>query len=240
MSDNQNIPINQLRLFSTAPHPCSYLDEEATTLFIDPDAAINLDTFSYLNERGFRRSGNHIYRPNCLNCQACMSYRLKCKAFKLSKSQKRVLSKASKLNFEISAQIQTSTHYSLYQRYINARHKDGDMYPASKEQFDSFINNHLGSTFFLNAYDQEKLVACAVIDQVFNGLSAVYTFFEPEYTDTSLGKLMILKEVELAQNAHLDHLYLGYWIKSSEKMQYKADYRPGEIFLNKRWIGLKP
>ena len=238
MSSARDKPIEQLRLYSTAPHPCSYLDEEASTLFIDPEADIDLATFSYLNERGFRRSGPHIYKPSCLNCQACLSYRVLVDEFQFSKSQKRIIRRNQDLSIKVSNSIDTPSHYKLYEQYINSRHQDGDMYPASEEQFRNFLANHLGNTFYLEASLNQQLIAVAVIDECQNGLSAVYTFFDTAEQQRSLGQFMILQQLQLAARFELPYLYLGYWVKHSQKMAYKSRYRPAEIFLNQRWVQL--
>ncbi len=241
MTNNIDKPIEQLRLYSTAPHPCSYLDEEASTLFIDPDATIDYRTFSYLNERGFRRSGQHIYKPNCLNCQACLSYRVLADEFTLSKSQKRISKKNQDVDFSISHNILSHEHYSLYEKYIEQRHSDGDMYPASYGQYQSFLGKHHDNSFYLEARIDEKLIAIAVIDQCDQGLSAVYTFFDPcpSLNQRSLGQLMILQQLSMVKNSpEMRFLYLGYWVKGSPKMEYKSNYKPAEVFLNRRWIRL--
>lgn len=230
----------QLRLFATEAHPCSYLEgEEASTLFVDPDADINLNTFAYLNERGYRRSGLHVYKPNCLNCQACLSYRVICDKFTPSKSQRRVMGKNNDVKISLSSDVLTDEHYALYQAYINVRHEDGDMHPANEEQYESFIGNHLGHSVYLEARIEGKLVAVAVMDDCTNGLSAVYTFFDPSLRSRSLGQLMILKQILWVQNLNNgQYLYLGYWVKNSAKMTYKSKYQPGEIYFNKRWMPL--
>jgi arginine-tRNA-protein transferase len=237
-SDNEK-PIDQLRLYATAPHPCSYLDEEASTLFIDPEADIDHRTFSYLNERGFRRSGQHIYKPNCLNCQACLSYRVIANSFKASKSQRRIFNKNKDVKVTTSSNILSSEHYLLYESYINIRHKDGDMYPANQDQYESFLGNHIGHSLYLEARIDGQLVAVAMMDDCINGLSAVYTFFDPTLDNRSLGQFMILEQIEwVKRSAHFKYLYLGYWVKNSPKMIYKSKYQPGEIYFNKRWIPL--
>ncbi len=239
MTSNNEKPIEQLRLFATAPHPCSYLDEEASTLFIDPEANIDQSTFAYLNERGFRRSGLHIYKPNCLNCQACLSYRVKANDFKPTRSQRRIINKNKDITIITSSNILTSEHYQLYQKYINTRHKDGDMYPANQEQYENFLGSHLGHSIYLEARHNEDLVAVSIMDDCLTGLSAMYTFFDPTLNARSLGKYMILKQIEWVKKLpNTEHLYLGYWIKNSPKMTYKSNYQPGEVYFNKRWIPL--
>ena len=131
MSDDQD-QSKKLKLFATAPHPCSYLDEqEASTVFIDPDADINQSHYTYLSECGFRRSGHFLYKPDCMNWQACISLRLPVNAYQFSRSEKRILNKNRDLQVFRSQHIFDDDYYQLYANYINHRHRDGDMYPPS-------------------------------------------------------------------------------------------------------------
>ncbi len=129
--------------------------------------------------------------------------------------------------------------YSLYERYITLRHADGDMYPPTREQFDSFIADCREDTAFLHFYRENTLMAVAVCDQMGDGLSAMYTFFAPEEDQRSLGKLAILAQIQACQQKQLPYLYLGYWIRDCQKMRYKTDYRPIELLISRRWLRLK-
>ena len=132
--------------------------------------------------------------------------------------------------------LTSNASYDLYERYINSRHRDGDMYPASMEQFESFIKMKTLDTRFFLFYLQKELVAVSVTDMLQQGLSAVYTYFDPDLTDRSLGNYVILWQIEKTRSTGLPYLYLGYWIKNCPKMQYKSTFRPLELLVDKHWI----
>jgi leucyl-tRNA---protein transferase len=125
--------------------------------------------------------------------------------------------------------------YDLYARYIAGRHGDGDMYPPSKDQFRSFLLSQWSDTLFVCSYLDDALIAVAVTDRQPHGLSAIYTFFEPDLPERSLGVWSVLQQIELARRLGLPHVYLGYWIRNSDKMDYKTDYRPVELMVNGHW-----
>lgn len=228
---------DDLKLFATHPHPCSYLDDqEATTLFIDPEADVDIDLYSSLSGHGFRRSGNHIYRPYCQDCSACISVRVPVQRFNASRSQKRCLKNNTDLALIETQQPDVNEHYQLYERYINERHLDGDMYPPDKNQYLEFLNNPIGCTHYIEMRLENTLIGCAVSDRLTNGLSAIYTYFCPSQQQRSLGKFAILHQIQRTQELNLPYLYLGYWIKNCEKMKYKSDYRPLELLINQKWV----
>ncbi len=228
--------LETIRLFATPPHECSYLaGEDATTIFIDPATGIDQALYSALSEQGFRRSGAHIYRPHCENCQACVAARIPVAAFKPNRQQKRCLKRNSDLSLSTIDSIDSDEHYGLYQNYINSRHRDGDMYPPSREQYDSFLTSEWGLTLFIEFRLEQRLLGVAVCDRLDNGLSAVYTFFDPAEKQRSLGAFAILSQIRVTQQAGQDYLYLGYWIKGCQKMDYKTQYRPLELLVNQQW-----
>ncbi|MEP1594568.1 MAG: arginyltransferase, partial [Halieaceae bacterium] len=139
------------------------------------------------------------------------------------------------LRVEQSTDIQDDDCYDLYRRYIEQRHADGDMYPPDREQYESFLNNAWDCTRYFRFYHEEQLLAVAVVDEMVDGLSAIYTFFEPEALQRGLGTYAILWQVEKAREMGLEHLYLGYWIENCQKMAYKSEYQPLELFSNSRW-----
>ncbi len=228
--------LSNIRLFSTHPHECSYLDDaEATTIFVDPDITISQDLYSQLSLRGFRRSGEHIYRPHCASCQACTPARIPVEQFKMSRQQKRCWKRNQDLRLNSVSSLNIEQHYPLYERYINARHQDGDMYPATQEQFESFLASNWGLSTYLEYWREDELLAVAVTDQLEDSLSAVYTFFEPTQHKRSLGVFCLLSQIEMARKQSYRYLYLGYWIKDCQKMSYKTDYQPVELLINGRW-----
>lgn len=241
MSQDSQI-YKRLRLFKTAPHPCSYLDDkEAGTLFVDPEQEIDLETYTYLSERGYRRSGDYMYRPDCLNCQACISIRIPVAKYAFSRSDKRILNRNQDLAVRKLASIsEDAKFYNLYEAYINQRHQDGDMYPANYKQYQGFLNNPYDTTEYQGFFLGKELLAVAVVDRLKNGLSAVYTFYHPDpsHDKRSLGTYAILWQLQEAKRRELDYVYLGYWIKQCRKMNYKTRFRPAEILINQRWLTL--
>ncbi len=231
--------LSTLKLFATQPHPCSYIDgEQATTVFVDPEASIDVNLYSQLSLLGFRRSGGHLYRPQCSNCQACMSCRIPVDLFQPNRSQRRCLHKNDDLDLTVAPRIDTQEHYQLYSRYIEHRHQDGDMYPPSEEQYKAFLTSEWGSTRYLELRKDGELIGVSVCDHLDDGLSAVYTFYNPGFPERSLGKFAILAQIQRAKELGLSYVYLGYWIKQCDKMNYKTDYRPLELLINRRWLRL--
>jgi leucyl-tRNA---protein transferase len=242
MNDNSSdTKQNKIDLYVTPAHNCPYIEKQsAKTLFISPEIEPNEILYSWLIDRGFRRSGDHIYRPQCENCKQCISVRVNCENFIATKQQKRCLTKARRFTMTARPAFNDDEHYRLFELYINTRHADGDMYPTSLKQYQDFILCQWMNTQFLDFYDPitRKLVACSVFDQMQQGLSAIYTFFDPEYSKYSLGRLAILKLIEQAKQSKLAYIYLGYWIKNCKKMSYKGEYRPIECFVNDEWVRL--
>ena len=230
---------DQAQFFLTPKHPCSYLPRNnAQTLFFDPRETVTPPLYQSLTDQGFRRSGSHLYRPHCGSCQACVPTRLPVEEFKLTRSQRRTLKRNSDLTVRVEEATFTKRHYHLYERYISLRHADGDMYPASEDQYRSFLLSPWSNSLFVSLYKDEQLLSVAVTDQQQHGLSAIYTFFEPTETKRSLGTLSILQQISLCQELELPYLYLGYWIRDCDKMAYKINYRPTELFVNNAWVRL--
>ncbi len=219
---------------------CSYLPDEREQLLVYADSTEQLALrYGQLIQVGFRRSGEQIYRPHCPDCNACQSVRIPVDAFTPSRSQKRVKKRNAHLSIKC-AYTQNHQYYPLYEKYINERHTDGSMYPPSKTQFESFILCDWKKPLFIEAYDGDKLVAVAVTDVVENGaqhraLSALYTFYDPDYTSDSLGTWMILSKIAQAQQDGYEFLYLGYYVKNCQKMSYKHQFYPYEQFLGNNW-----
>jgi len=229
--------LSELRFFTTPEHECSYLDNrKAITLFVDPLSKVTKDVYSSLSAVGFRRSGTHIYRPYCQTCTACIPARVPVASFSPKRRHKRVL----KINSDVIATetipLNSDEYFSLYQKYIKARHADGDMYPADPEQFESFLVDGRPEASFIEFRAQGELLAVAVMDKLNNGLSAIYTFFDPDVSTRSLGTLAILWLIEEAKKLSMEHVYLGYWIKQSQKMNYKMEFKPIELYVNNSWV----
>ncbi len=228
-----------LKFFVTPAHDCSYLEgKEARTLFIDPNINITEAQYSELSDLGFRRSGNFIYRPHCEGCSQCIPVRIPVVRFSMSKRQRRIWRKNQAMHVELLAPEFSEEHYRLYERYISQRHRDGDMYPPSEQQYTSFLMNEWGKTFFIEFRQHHQLVAVAVTDRLSNGLSAIYTFFDPDMPQQSLGVFSVLTQIECAKSMELPYLFLGYWIKQCQKMAYKNEYQPLEVFIDNHWQDL--
>ena len=231
--------MRDLRVYTTYPHNCSYLDDqEATTLFVDPRQPVDQALYSNLSQLGFRRSGNHIYRPHCEHCKACIAARIPVATFTPRRAQRRILSRNRDLRVVTTHDIRDSAAYDLYRRYIEQRHADGDMYPPDREQYESFLSNAWNCTCYYRFSAGDTLVGVAVVDALTDGLSAIYTFFEPQAERRSLGTFTILWQIERTRELGLDYLYLGYFIRDCRKMAYKSAFRPLELFVDGHWTTL--
>lgn len=229
----------RLKFYATQPHPCSYLSEEqATTLFLDPSQPMDASTYAELSELGFRRSGDHLYRPHCQLCKACVPARIPVIRFRPSRKQNRVLKRNLDIKVTRCDPGFTEERYQLYARYISERHADGDMFPPSRGQFSTFLVSNLPYAFFYEMRVEDRLIGIAVTDVLPNGMSAVYTFYDPSEEKRSLGVFGILWQIAESRRLGLDAVYLGYWIKGCRKMSYKTEYRPIELFVNQRWVAL--
>ncbi|WCE09254.1 arginyltransferase [Pseudomonas sp. JBR1] len=229
----------RLKFYATQPHACSYLpNEQATTLFLDPSQPMNGQIYAELSELGFRRSGDHLYRPHCQLCKACVPARIPVIRFRPSRKQNRVLKRNLDIKVTRCDPGFTEERYQLYARYISERHADGDMFPPSRGQFSTFLVSHLPYAFFYEMRVEDRLIGVAVTDVLPNGMSAVYTFYDPNEEKRSLGVFGILWQIAESRRLGLDAVYLGYWIKGCRKMSYKTEYRPIELFVNQRWVAL--
>jgi arginine-tRNA-protein transferase len=225
--------------------PCNYLPEQQECLLIAVDERLhNSESYGWLMTQGFRRSGEQSYRPNCPNCTACQSIRVLTDEFVPSKSQKRSKKRNNHFIVKQSSQLKDS-YYPLFENYINTLHQDGSMYPATFKQFESFLSCNLTKQLFIetwapvdeeNGVNDEVLVCVAVTDVLSNGLSAVYTFYHPEYKKNGLGIFSILTQLNFCQQMALPYLYLGYQIDDCQKMNYKDRYFPFERFIDGQWL----
>lgn len=226
---------SDFKLGITKPFPCNYLPEQEERLLIAVDDRFHDEKhYTWLMGQGFRRSGEQLYRPHCEHCTACQSLRVMVNEFRASKSQKRLLKKNRSFRLNVSEQIK-EIYYPLYERYINEIHKDGAMYPASQDQFDGFLNSSICPILFIEIWDAETLISVAVTDNLNDSLSAVYTFYDPDYKTSGLGVFSILKQIELAAKYGKSFLYLGYQIDDCKKMNYKNRYYPHQRLINQTW-----
>lgn len=232
--------LSAVKFFVTPLHKCSYLPrQDAITLFADPKANLDRTLYSDLSELGFRRSGNYLYRPHCKQCSACIPVRIPVDTFELSRKQRRVLKRNSDLTIRQMPAAFHDEHYELYARYITHKHCDGDMYPPTPNQYESFLLSEWGNTVFYEFRCHGKLLAVAVSDIMINGISAVYTYYDVAETKRSMGVMGVLHQIEEAKRMNLPAVYLGYWIKECQKMNYKTEYRPLEMFVNNHWVNVR-
>ena len=233
--------LRTLVFFATPAHSCSYLPgRDATTMFVDPRAQVDKRLYSQLTALGFRRSGSHYYRPHCEHCNACVPVRLNARDFRPDRSQRRVWKRNQDLTFRLVPAQFSERYYQLYSHYIHQRHADGDMYPPSRDQFQSFLVEGATDSWFLEMSPGDDLIGLAVLDELEDGLSAIYTVFDPDHEHRSLGTLAVLWQIQEARDRQLPWIYLGYWIRESRKMNYKTRFRPIEALIDGSWRAFDP
>ena len=186
----------RLKFYATQAHSCSYLpDEQATTLFLDPSQPMDVNVYADLSEMGFRRSGDHLYRPHCQNCNACVPARIPAARFIPNRQQRRILKRNADLTVTAARPAFKEEYFDLYRRYIEIRHADGDMYPPSRDQFSTFLVRDLPFCWFYEFRLAGRLLAVAVCDLLPNGLSAVYK---------PLGTLMLPREITARRGTRIE------------------------------------
>ncbi len=230
-----HISLYDLRMFLTTEYSCSYLPgRKARNLVADPEATDGR-IYTQLADLGFRRSGDHVYRPHCRGCIACRSLRIPVEQFRPNRSQRRIWNRNQDLHIHIGEAQFQDEHFQLFARYIQGRHAGGGMDPASPDSYWSFITSRWCPTWLCEFRRDRDLLAVAVVDRLDDGLSAVYTFFDPLESGRGLGTFAILWQIAEAQRLGLKWAYLGYWVQHCEKMAYKAGFNPHEIYIAERW-----
>ena len=240
--DTRDARAEDLRLFHTAEHACGYWPERnARDLVLDPRDPRLPQLYPLALDRGFRRSGDIVYRPHCQGCHACIAVRIPVAHFIPDRSQRRCLARNSGIEIRVLPAERNDEHFGLYQRYLAARHPHGGMDGHGVAEFEQFLIGAWSQSRFLELRerDSHRLLAVAVTDLVGDALSAVYTFYDPGEVARGLGTLAILRQIEWARYEARSHLYLGYWIAGHDKMDYKRRFAPLEGFDTGAWRRLE-
>ncbi len=227
---------SRLLFYATPEHDCSYLPgRRAVTVFVDPAQPKTPEMYSALAPHGFRRSGVHLYVPRCPGCAACVPVRVPAAEFRGRRRHRRVRRLNRDLAVRLCEPVFEASHYALYCRYQRARHRGGGMDAPSPETYLGFLASDWSETLFYEFSLDGAPLAVAVLDVLADGLSAVYTFFEPSEQRRALGVNAVLFALEETARRGLPWLYLGYWVSGCRKMEYKREYLPQERLVGGRW-----
>ncbi len=232
------VAVKEMRFGVTEAHHCSYLTgKTARNLFLDPSSIPDRETAWLLTKAGFRRTGNHLFKPYCPDCKACIPLRLRVQEFRAKRRHRRILRKNADLRVKIEQPAFREDWYQLYERYIRGRHSEGEMYPTTRAQYREFLLSRWSHSLFICSYLENRILSIAVTDVVGDASSAVYTFYDPDQMHRSLGVYSILMQTCLSRICGKNYLYLGYWINGHEKMHYKLEFSPSEALIGEgRWM----
>ena len=242
MTQLKELPLTALQFYATAPYPCSYLPGKiARSQVATPSHLIHADLYGELVNAGFRRSGLYTYRPYCDDCKACIATRILVNNFQANRSQKRALKKHGGLDIHVLNLGYQEEHYQLYQRYQNERHSGEQMDQDDQDQYMQFLLQSRVNSRIVEFRDGAndphpgKLRMVSMIDILDQGISSVYTFFDTSNPSSSYGSFSILWQIQQSLDLGLPYLFLGYYIKESEKMSYKINFQPIEGLVDGRW-----
>lgn len=237
MKAHSSSDLETMTCYISPPHECGYLpDQQAISVFIDPEIPVDTNLYTLLAHQGFRRSGGHLYRPYCQHCRACIAIRIPVTDFQPNRSQRRTWNRNQDLKVKQLPMQFRDEHFRLYRKYISSQHPGGGMDDASPENYQSFLSCAGINTMLYEFRREEELLAVAAVDVLKDGLSAVYTFYDTDQQKRGLGVNAILWEIEETRQQGLDWFYLGYWVRNCRKMNYKTRYRPFEAFIDGTWL----
>ncbi len=237
------------QFFLTGPRPCPYLpDRRERKLFTNLNGPHASNLHDELALHGFRRSQNILYRPACVGCDACVSTRVVAGDFAPSRTQRKILNRNADLIREADGPWATDEQYALFSRYLAARHAEGGMADMDVFDYAAMVEDSPVRTRvveYRRPPDPKEggpgdLVAACITDILSDGLSLVYSFYDPAWSKRSLGQYVILDHIEIARSANLKYLYLGYWVPGSQKMAYKINFQPAEILTSRGWVRREP
>ena len=235
--DFKNKPsFEKIQFYTTTEYNCSYIDKmDAQSLVVTPYKSINQNIFQDLIEKGFRRSGQYIYKPNCKSCTACIPIRLPVQKFLFSKTQKRIYKKYGFFKVREAPLAFKQKHFDLYLKYQNKRHSYINNDQNNLDDYNDFLIKSNVKSKFIEFWDGDLLKIVSIVDIVSDGISAVYTFYDPDDKKVSYGTYSIIWLINWCKAQQLKYMYLGYWIGECKKMKYKTNFKPYELYIKGYW-----